>query len=701
VAILHQLWQLLATPQLIFWLLWAGLAALSLAMVVLLWTRWGQSQPLVKCLVLSLYAHFLMFIYSTTVELSLSLPGVEDPPMNVALLDQNEADDESSSAGERSDTPWEELLHDAVPQPVIDDAERAELDPLRELPRESLTRPDVLPDTPALEHMALSQVNQPDPQLQADAPRGTNAPRKEAEMVEVPAATRREAPLLPVPPLQALETRATPEELAAALERTASSGVPTALLERMTPLPRLRETPTAVDPGSALADRAYELAATGRGAPAAATGRDGLVAITGNQAQAMTAAGTTGIGRTQSPDLAGLMGRGAADALASAGAPPVDTHAGAAQMPAMRRGERGEMPDRYRLRVAPNRAQLAQQQGATAETEHAVHIALRWLADNQAANGRWDASDHGAGREDMVLGRSRQNAGIQADTGVTGLTLLAFLAAGHTHFEGEYRETVRRGLEFLLRSQARDGSLGADADSFARMYCHAMATLALSEALGMTNDERLRDPVRRALAYTVASQSNTTGGWRYVPADPGDTSQLGWQWMALKSGEAAGIPIPDRTREGVAKFLRSVSSGTAGGLAAYRPGEGPSRTMTAEALYCWILLGLPADHPAVAEASEALLGEMPGMAKHNCYYWYYATLALYQLQNDAWRRWNDSLTQTLVARQRKSGPQAGSWDTDTVWGGYGGRVYTTAISTLTLEVYYRYLPLYSRTSSEH
>ena len=42
----------------------------------------------------------------------------------------------------------------------------------------------------------------------------------------------------------------------------------------------------------------------------------------------------------------------------------------------------------------------------------------------------------------------------------------------------------------------------------------------------------------------------------------------------------------------------------------------------------------------------------------------------------------------------KDGPQAGSWDTNDLWGGYGGRVYTTALATLTLEVYYRFLPLY-------
>jgi hypothetical protein len=459
------------------------------------------------------------------------------------------------------------------------------------------------------------------------------------------------------------------------------------------PLPRLAESPVAADPADMISNLNEQFSAATRGNPAAAPGANQAAA---NPTAAPSAASAASV-RIESQPLA--MARPMLPGLDIGALAAVEAGLiGPPQMPALERYTGGDpsVPSAYRLRTAPDRAQLAQQQGATPDTENAVKAALKWLAANQAADGRWDASDHGSGREDMALGRNRQNAGVEADTGVTGLALLAFLASGHTHLAGDYRDTVRRGLEYLLRAQARDGNLGAAADSFARMYCHAMATLALSEALGMSGDERLREPVRRALAYTVACQSTTTGGWRYVPADPGDTSQLGWQWMALKSGELAGIPIPERTRQGTGKFLRSVSSGRAGGLAAYRPGEPPSRSMTAEALFCWELLGLERNHPAVAEAADYIAAELPGAGKANEYYWYYATLALYQLQGEPWRRWNAALQKTLIERQQKTGPLAGSWDTDTVWGGYGGRIYTTALAALTLEVYYRYLPLYTQ-----
>jgi hypothetical protein len=362
--------------------------------------------------------------------------------------------------------------------------------------------------------------------------------------------------------------------------------------------------------------------------------------------------------------------------------------------------EKHDVPPAYSLRVAPDRTQVAQRHGATIETEEAVRGALRWLSGAQASDGRWSARQHGGGLELKTAGRDRFSAGLEADTGMTGLALLALLASGHTHNEGLYHENVQHGLEFLLRVQADDGNLGSTGSVYERMYCHAMAAFAMSEALGMTGDARLREPVRRALAYTVAAQNPKSGGWRYQPGDPGDTSQLGWQYMALKSGELAGIPIADATREGIIKFLQSVSSGRANGLAAYRANERPSRTMTAEAIACWQLLGMRRNHPAGREGGDFLLEELPGTGTNNLYYFYYGTLAMYQLQGSDWSRWNEALRTTLVNSQRKEGPLAGTWDPDTVWGGYGGRIYSTALSALCLEVYYRFLPLYREVSAE-
>lgn len=357
------------------------------------------------------------------------------------------------------------------------------------------------------------------------------------------------------------------------------------------------------------------------------------------------------------------------------------------------------VPRPYRLRTVENRLQLAIPFGATEESEEAVQTALSWLASVQSSDGRWDASDFGAGRETKTLGHDRHGAGETADTGITGLALLAFLGAGQTHVQGDCRETVQRGLEFLLQNQASDGNLGGPARLFEKMYCHGIASLALGEAFALTGDPRLQPAIRKAVAYSVASQNSTSGGWRYQPGDSGDMSQFGWQVMALRSAELGGLAIDSRTRSLLLKFLESATSGKHGGLASYRPRERqrPTRTMTAEAMACRFFLDRPPTSATANEATDFILQELPGHGQPNMYYWYYATLALYQDQGPGWQTWNEALQKHLIPLQHREGRLAGSWDTDDVWGGYGGRVYTTAMGALCLEVYYRYLPLYDQT----
>jgi hypothetical protein len=358
-----------------------------------------------------------------------------------------------------------------------------------------------------------------------------------------------------------------------------------------------------------------------------------------------------------------------------------------------RLGDGQEVPQPLRARVAADRLKAAQPFGASPRTEAAVAAALEWLASAQSADGRWDADAFGAGRETRTLGHDRRGAGAQADTGVSGLALLAFLGNGETHLEGKHREHVQRGLEFLLASQAGNGSLAGNSEFFAAMYSHGIATLALSEAYALSGDERLLPGLRRALQYTIDSQHHG-GGWRYQPYDAGDMSQFGWQLMALKSAELGGIPVPSTTRLRMTSFLRSCSSGRSRGLASYRPGDRVSRTMTAEALACRYFLAAENGPAAIDEAAAYLLEERPGEGAANYYYWYYGTVALFQRQGDDWTRWNTALQGELLARQRWDGAAAGSWDADDQWGGYGGRVYSTSLAALSLEVYYRYLPLH-------
>jgi len=357
------------------------------------------------------------------------------------------------------------------------------------------------------------------------------------------------------------------------------------------------------------------------------------------------------------------------------------------------------VPPLYADRIGSRRAAAAAARGGSADTERAVQAGLAWLATVQEPDGRWSAARHGAGRGRQAAGQHDPSVGGRSDHGVTALAVLAFLGAGSTHQEGPYAQVVERGIRFLTGRQRADGSLAGDAEFFAALYCHGMATLALAECCALSLDAALRPPLERAVQYTLATQHPVTGGWRYAAGDRGDTSQLGWQVMALTSARQAGSGGTAHAESLARGFLTEVSSGAAGGLASYRPRERPNQAMTAEALVCRLFLGLSTDHPAAREAIDFVGRTPPATADVNIYTWYYATLASFHMGGPQWDRWNVALQAALVPLQRRDpGPLAGSWDPDGVWGGHGGRVYSTALSTLTLEVYYRYQPLFMKTA---
>ena len=660
---------------------WIGLAVLSIALLILMRTRWGQVKPLSKCIVLSVFAHFLLFMYAYGTRLFVPTPaGRSDEVIQLAFVTTDTAADETPDS---SDTkPWEQFVAEDVRAP--DTAEPVRADATPDAPRraepniEWVAPRDVIPNAkiPVPEPTRPTAERPPH-----DAPVPTDV-LVQAAKIEAPVTSRRAvpAPMMPVPlaPTPLPAATVTPTPATANPHRSAQPELPTQLTDvesRMQQLTDIATLADTADARSATVDRTAQ--SDNRGAsPVESSGMADV-------ARRMT---QTALGAVPEPVL---MVR--AEALATMAGPELVRHLVAQAPPRLADGQ--PMPDPYVARSTSQRTQWARRQGGSAETEAAVDAALRWLAAHQESDGRWDADRWGGGFETKTAGHDRGGAGTNADTGITGLAILTFLANGQTHLEGKCRKNVQRGLEFLLRSQALDGNLSGQSRLYASMYCHGMATLALSEALAMTGDVRIRPYVRKAIEYTVNAQNPTSGGWRYQPGDQGDMSQFGWQVMALKSAGMAGIPIPDSTRAGMIAFLNRCALGRHDGLACYQPGRPAARAMTAESLVCRYFLKLEPDDDLKNEATHFILGELPQAGKPNLYYWYYGTLAMYQVQGPAWSKWNQAMQRRLIAIQRADGPYAGSWDPDTVWGSYGGRVYSTALGALCLEVYYRYLPL--------
>ena len=348
-------------------------------------------------------------------------------------------------------------------------------------------------------------------------------------------------------------------------------------------------------------------------------------------------------------------------------------------------------------RSEAGRAALVRREGGTVESERAVQEGLHWLSRHQRDDGGWTLD---------VRGECGKNPGCPEDvhaesaTAATGLALLPFLGAGHIHTQpGKYQATVQKGVDWLLLHQQKDGQLFLGGLSNSQMYSHAIASMALCEAYGLSQDPRLRAPAQLAIRFIAEAQNKDDGGWRYSPGMPGDTSVFGWQMFALRSARLGGLDVPKNVTKGCGHFLDVVATDKHRTRYGYMPGRPDTATMTAEALLCRQYLGWLRDSPALVKGVAGVWDELRASPDRNIYYWYYATQLLHNMQNKAWKEWNARVRDTLVAMQvGGDGCDRGSWSplepVPDRWGRSAGRLYVTSLSILTLEVYYRFLPLY-------
>ena len=350
-------------------------------------------------------------------------------------------------------------------------------------------------------------------------------------------------------------------------------------------------------------------------------------------------------------------------------------------------------------RGAAARANLVRQAGGSAGSEAAVTDALKWFAAHQNSDGSWNL-DHRFGPCQNRCG----NPGTRQDAvnGATALALLPYLGAGQTHMEGEYKEVVAAGIQYLLRgfqSGARvAGQRFSMFDEGGNYYSHGLGAIVLCEAYAMTKDKDLLRPAQMAIYETAYAQDPVGGGWRYQAQQRGDTSALGWQLMALKSAHMAYLNVPSQTYIGASKFLDSVQAESGAKYGYMEPGT--TKATTAVGLLCRMYLGWKRDTPALERGVEFMA--RLGPSENDMYYNYYATQVMRHYGGDAWKMWNEKMREFLVRSQSQLGHEKGSWFFE--GGGHagqiGGRHYATSMSTMVLEVYYRELPIYRQQAAE-
>ncbi|MCC6574915.1 MAG: terpene cyclase/mutase family protein [Planctomycetes bacterium] len=360
-----------------------------------------------------------------------------------------------------------------------------------------------------------------------------------------------------------------------------------------------------------------------------------------------------------------------------------------------------------------------------------IKAALDWLKDHQNVEGHWNPISFGSDskREEakhtynldhyMPGEEAGDHGWAESDVGLTGLSMLAFFACGYNHRDGDYKEVLRRAIMYLRKIQGNDGCLGPKYDEH-YIYNHGMAAAAMCEAYGLTNDTLLKAPCEYAVKFILNAQ-NEGKAWRYgVKPDANDTSVTSWMISALHSAKLAGIEADYKTAYAGATSWLDDMTGIWNGApkTGYYEKAGNNARLRTHQEY--------ENNPAMDGVNiflRALMGEKDWNAsdktfagqvalfsktppswqklKIDYYYWYYATLALFQAGEKEWDAWEKLVTKMLLDHQRgfvaadkgttpATLDEHGSWDAVDCWAAGGGRVYSTAINCLTLSVYDRY-----------
>ncbi len=340
--------------------------------------------------------------------------------------------------------------------------------------------------------------------------------------------------------------------------------------------------------------------------------------------------------------------------------------------------------------------------------EDTVNNALLWLKKHQSPDGHWDSAGFSAQCKEGTCSDAGESP---HDVGLTGLALLCYLGAGQTHTDGYYKETVKNGLKYLISQQDPDDGCFGQKIGQHFLYNHACAAIAMAEAYGMTQANPFKEPAQKGINFILRAQ-NPYRAWRYAfpPDGDNDTSVTGWMVMALKSAKMSGLIIDEAAMQNAMNWVTEMTDPATGKTGYIDMGGLPSRltelmtkfpaekseSMTAVGMLVRIFAEHSAEEdPMISKGADLCIARPPTWettGEIDYYYWYYATLAMFQVGGPRWEKWNAALKTAVIDHQRnvKGECEFGSWDGMDPWCKAGGRVYATAINCLTMEVYYRY-----------
>ncbi len=323
------------------------------------------------------------------------------------------------------------------------------------------------------------------------------------------------------------------------------------------------------------------------------------------------------------------------------------------------------------------------QEEMTDRTQAAIEKGLKHITTRQLRNGSYDGS---------------------TPVATTALCGLAMLASGSTHDRGPYADNLKRATEFLCRSTGRNGHI-SEANSGmgggSAMHGQGYATMFLAEIVGTITDKEVEERVREKLHLAVRcieGCQNQWGGWNSTPdknaGDDGSGAVAVMQILALRASKNCGIEVSQPVIDKAIKYILKITS-DAGWTAYNIHSQGTQSSATTGAgLSILNALGLQ-ETTKLKKGIANLMKSAPflkGPGDQGWQGWYFytvfhATLAIFQYGGEEWKKWWPAVRDDLLRQQTAGGEWAGSY------GSYGP--LWTAFAVLTLELPYRYLPLFA------
>jgi hypothetical protein len=337
----------------------------------------------------------------------------------------------------------------------------------------------------------------------------------------------------------------------------------------------------------------------------------------------------------------------------------------------------------------------------TIKTQPIIEKALGWLSRHQSPDGSFSSAKFAT----LCSGKPACDGAGDPERTITttSMALLAFTGAGYTHRVGDYKETVSRAKDFLLKSE-KDGAFGEMKSELAILDSFA-ATCALCELYAVTRDDKLKKACEKAVEFVIKSQKEN-GGWCWEKeGGKSNTVATAFAVLALKAAAVSKIEVPKQNFDRASKFFESLTDSE--GKVGYEVKRDSAQPIggekfanlpvpTAASVIASIFCGETRKNIRMLKGIEIIEKNLPQWDKPEMLsvdpvYWYFATYAIFYYGGGNWDKWYEKMIETISEGQENKGCVDGSWKPVGRWGEWGGRMFNTALNVLTAEIIFRYL----------